>query len=188
MINYYGFVMKSTIQSACGLAVVLLSAVTTVAGPATTGADSALRLQSDYLPLPIRLSGDHPNREIRSIRVVGKVPPEGDGSGEIWLDTRLAELNAFGDVVRRVGPEPVPTRVELRYMAKGVGQTTNHTISPRYSQASQGFRSYDLVFPGGVLGVRLKLVLGTTTLGPHRLLAYGTASPKEKRNAEALGH
>ena len=37
-------------------------------------------------------------------------------------------------------------------------------------------------------GGRLKLVLGTTTLGPHRLLAYGTAPQKEQRNAEALGH
>ena len=182
------FVMRTYIQLACALAVILLSAVTTEAGPATTGPDSELRLQSDYLPLLIRIRGDLSNREIRSVRVVGKVPPEGDGAGEIWFDTRLAELNAFGDVVKRVGPETAPMRVELRYVAKGTGQTTNHAIAPRESQASKGFRLYDLVFPGGVLSGQLKLVLGTEALGPHRLLAYGTASPKAQQNAEALGH
>src|SRR5207248_1178545 len=30
---------------------------------------------------------------------------------------------------------------------------------------------YDLVFPGGILGGRSQLVLGTASLGPHRLLA-----------------
>lgn len=188
MTTYYGFVIKTALQSAWALASVLLSAVTIEAGAVTSGPVSELRLQSDYVPLPIRLQGDSLNRDIRSIRVLGKVPPEGDGVGEIWLDTRLAELNAFGDVVKRIGPEATPIRVELRYVATGAGQTTNHAIDLRDSRASRGFRLYDLVFPGGALGGRLKLVLGTATLGPHRLLAYGQAPLKEERNAGALGH
>ena len=157
-------------------------------GAAIAGALSEARLESGYLPLTMRLHGDPSNREIRSVRFVGKVPPEGDGAGEIWLDTRQAELSSFGDVVRRVGPEPTPIRVELRYIATSAGQTTNHATFPGDSQASQGFRLYDLVLPGGVLGGSLQLVLGTANLGPHRLLAYSPAPFGQVGSAKRLGH
>jgi len=160
-------------------------------GLVVTGAVSEVRLESDYIPLAMRLKGDPSNREIRSVRLAGKVPPEGDGAGEIWLDTRPADLNLFGDVVRRVGPEPAPIRVELRYVTTGAGRTTNHAtgFGPLAgSRASQGFRLYDLVFPGGVLGGRLQLVLGTASLGPHRLLAYGPAPPNQEPYLKRPGH
>ena len=188
MITYAEFTMKTYIQTACALALVILSALTGEAGAAPKGPDTELDLQSDYLPLPIRLKGDQSNRENRSIRIVGKVPPEGDGAGEIWLDSERAELNAFGDVVPRVGSAPAPMRVQLRSVAKGAGQTTNHSLPPQDSQASQGFRLYDVVFQGDVLIGGLKLVLGTATLGPHRLLAYGTMPSKEQKSAAVLGH
>jgi WD40 repeat protein len=151
-------------------------------GSVITGAVSELRLESDYIPLAMRLEGDPLKREIRSVRLTGKVPSKGDGAGEIWLDTRPADLNLFGDVVRRIGGEPAPIRVELRYVATNTGQTTNNPtgFGPVADRpASRGFRLYDLVFPGGVLGGRLQLVLGTATLGPHRLLAYGPAPPNQ---------
>mgnify|MGYP007009348225 CR=1 FL=1 len=100
--------MKAAGPSACALAACLLWPVSIAVGVATAGPDSALRLQSDYLPFPIHFDGDQSNREMRSIRIVGKLPPAGDGDGEIWLDTRAAEINSFGDVVQRVGPEPTP--------------------------------------------------------------------------------
>jgi hypothetical protein len=162
--------------------------VTPEPGSVVPGAASEVRLESDYIPLAMRLKGDPSNREIRSVRFAGKVPSEGDGAGEIWLDTRLADLNLFGDVVRRVGPEPAPIRVELRYVATGASQTTNHALPPGDSRASRGFRLYDLVFPGGVLGGRLQLVLGTATLGPHRLLACDPAIPNQESLGKKPGH
>ena len=133
--------------------------VTPVAGTVVPGAGVAVRLESDYIPLAIRLKGDPANREIRSIRFAGKVPREGDGEGEIWLDTRKADLDAFGDVTQCLGPEPAPIRVELRYIATGAGQTTNQGFTTRESQASRSFRLYDVVFPSGGLGGGLQLVL-----------------------------
>jgi WD40 repeat protein len=165
--------------------------VTPEAGSVVPGKVSEVRLESGYLPLAMRLKGDPSNREIRSVRLVGKVPPGGDGAGEIWLDTRRADLNLFGDVVRRVGPEPAPIRVELRYVATNAGQTTNNPtgFGPlKDSPASRGFRLYDLVFPGGALGSRLQLVLGTATLGPHRLLAYGPAPSIQEPYLKKPGH
>jgi len=165
--------------------------VTPEAGSVVTGAVSDLRLESAYLPLAMRLEGDPLKREVHSVRLTGNVPTKGDGAGEIWLDTRLADLNAFGDVVRRVGPEPAPIRVELRYVATNTGQSTNNPtgFGPRAdSKASRGFRLYDLVFPGGALGSRLQLVLGTASLGPHRLLAYGPAPSIQEPYLKKPGH
>jgi hypothetical protein len=47
---------------------------------------------------------------------------------------------------------------------------------------------YDLVFPGGALGSRLQLVLGTATLGPHRLLASGPAPSIQEPYLKKPGH
>jgi WD40 repeat protein len=166
--------------------------VTPETGSVVPGAVSEVRLESDYIPLAMRLEGDPSKREIRSVRLAGKVPSEGDGAGEIWLDTRPADLNLFGDVVHRLGPEPAPIRVELRYVGTITGQTTNHPTGfgglLKDSPATRGFRLYDLVFPGGALGSRLQLVLGTATLGPHRLLAYGRASLNREPYLKAPGH
>jgi hypothetical protein len=82
--------------------------------------------------------------------------------------------------------------VELRYVGTNTGQTTNHPTGfggfLKDSPATRGFRLYDLVFPGGALGSRLQLVLGTATLGPHRLLAYGQASLNREPYLKAPGH
>ena len=104
-----------------------------------SGAVTAVRLESDYVPLAIQFKRDPAHREIRSLRIVGKVPPAGDGEGEIWFDTRPADLNAFGDVQRRVGPEPAPVRIELRYLATGVNPDADDPFAD--SRASGGFRS-----------------------------------------------
>ena len=152
------------------------------------GALSEVRLESAYIPLAIHLKGDPSDREIRSVRFAGKVPSEGDGAGEIWLDTRHADLNLFGDVFRRVGKKPGPIHVKLRYVATGAGQTTNLTFPPRDSRASQGFRLYDLVFSDGLLDGALQLVLGTKTMGPHRLLSCGPAPPNKVGSKETPGH
>ncbi len=162
--------------------------VTPAAGTVVPGAGVAVRLESDYIPLAVRLEGDPANREIRSIRFAGKVPLEGDGEGEIWLDPRQAELNAFGDVAQCLRPEPAPVRAELRYTATGAGQTTNQDLATRESQASRSFRLYDLVFLSGGLGGGLQLVLGTATLGPHRFLVHGPAPRNQEGSAKTPGH
>jgi WD40 repeat protein len=152
--------------------------VTSGAQAPQSGAVIEARLESDYLPLPIRLIRDPAHREIRSFRIVGRVPAAGDGEGEVWLDTRPAELNVFGDVQRRVGPNPAPIRVELRYLATGASTTDDEPFGD--SPASAGFRSYELVLPGGALSGSLRLVLGTVHLGPHRLLVSGSAGSEER--------
>jgi WD40 repeat protein len=156
--------------------------VTSGAKAALSGAATEVRLESGYLPLPIRLKRDPANREIRSLRVVGKVPPAGDGEGGIWLDPRPADLNPFGDVQRRIGPDPAPIRVELRYLATGTNRTADEPF--RDSGASAGFRSYELVLPGGALSGCLRLVLGTAHLGPHRLLVSGSLGSEERLQQE----
>jgi WD40 repeat protein len=147
-----------------------------------SGAVTAVRLESDYVPLAIQFKRDPAHREIRSFRIVGKVPPAGDGEGEVWLDTRPADLNAFGDVQRRVGPEPAPVRVELRYLATGANRGADDPFAD--SRASAGFRSYELVLPGGALSGSLRLVLGTAQLGPHRLLVSGSVGSEERLQQE----
>ena len=149
---------------------------------ALSGAVTAVRLESDYLPLAILFKRDPAHREIRSFRIVGKVPPAGDGEGEVWLDTRPADLNAFGDVQRRVGPEPAPIRVELLYLATGANRGADEPLGD--SRASAGFRSYELVLPGGTLSGSLRLVLGTAHLGPHRLLVSGSVGSEERLQQE----
>lgn len=181
--------MKSACSALCCLLLLCGygQAQVTVAGEP----GSQLQLESDYVPLAIRLEGDALNREIRSVRIVGSVPAEGDGAAEIWLDGRSAELNAFGDVVQRVGPEQTPIPVELRYVDPSPGQVTDQPsvagIRSLRSRASLGFRVYELVFPGGELEGRMKLVLGTTNRGPHRLLVYGTTSSGSGPYPEKLG-
>jgi hypothetical protein len=162
--------------------------VATEVKTAAPGPGSEFRLESDYVPLAIRLPEDFSHREIRSVRVAGKVLAQGDGAGEIWLDTRPAELNPFGDALQRIGPEPASIRVGLRYLSTGAGETQNQALPMQDSRASKGFKLYDLVFPSGALSNCLKLVLGTTNLGPHRLLVRGRAAPDEQRRPEALTH
>jgi hypothetical protein len=116
------------------------------------------------------------------------VPLQGDGEGEIWLDTRSAGLNPFGDVVQRNGNEPNSIRVELKFLATSTGETTFRAMPPRDSQASVGFRLYDVVFPGDALHGSLQLVLGTTNRGPHRLLVYRGALPVKGRAPEEPTH
>jgi hypothetical protein len=175
----------------CGLAIVLLSVVHSFGDPpgdtpnATVLAHgSELRLESGYLPLPIRLQGDPSQQEIRSIRIVGKVSSENDGQGEIWLDSCPADLNRFGDVVQRVGPDPGSIHIGLRYLTTG-----ETVVAPlRGSMASVGFRLYDVVFSENELNGHFKLVLGTAILGPHRLLVYGGALPTGRQNPKHPTH
>jgi hypothetical protein len=155
---------------------------TSGAGPATQ-----VRLESDYLPPGLRLSGDPLKRAIRSVRLAGEVPSEGHGIGRVWLDTREAELNAFGDVVRRMGPEPEPIEAEWRFVRAG-GVGVDQPPHLQDADASRGFRLYDLVFPGGVLHGQLQLVLGTTNLGPHRLLALDAATSEAEHGKQKPAH
>jgi WD40 repeat protein len=145
---------------------------------ALSGSVTEVRLESDYLPLAIQLKRDPAHREIRSFRIVGKVPLAGDGEGEVWLDTRPADLNAFGDVQRRIGLEPAPIRMGFRYLATGANRGADEPFAD--SRASIGFRSYEMVFPGGALSGSLRLVLGTAHLGPHRLLVSGSVGSEER--------
>jgi hypothetical protein len=154
--------------------------VTLTSGTPVSAGGEDLRLESGYSPLPMLIRGDPLGREVRSLRLVGKVPSQGDGTGEVWLDTRSAELNEFGDVLRRVGTEPQPVKVKLRYVATGLGETKNGMDFLLESRTSKGLRLYDLVFSGGTLGGGLQLVLGTATYGPHRLLVHGVTPPSSE--------
>ena len=95
------------------------------------GTGSEIRLESDYVPLAIRFPAEPSHRELHSVRLAGHVPPEGDGAGEIWLDTRVAHLNSFGDAVQRIGPEPASVRVEFRFLTKGLGEKENQASTSR---------------------------------------------------------
>jgi len=178
------FVKKAMIPCFCALEVIQLQAADVQAGGATNGSEFELRLASDYMPDSFRVQGDPSNREIRSIEIVGKVRQAGDGSGEIWLDPRLAELNAFGDIVKRLGPRPTPVQVKLQYVPDPAGERTKRAGAPRESPVSKGSRLYDIIFPGGDMAGRLKLALAATA-GPHRLLVYGRPSRKEQGNEGA---
>jgi hypothetical protein len=116
--------------------------------------------------------------------MVGKVSSQGDGQGEIWLDSRPAELNAFGDVVQRTGPDPGSIHIDLRYLATG----KTSIPSPDQSLASVGFRLYEVAFSESELNGHFKLVLGTANLGPHRLLVYGGALPDKRRSPKSPTH
>jgi WD40 repeat protein len=148
--------------------------------PADLRTAASVRLESAYNPLEVRMKSDPMRRAIRSVRIVGKVPESGDGRAEIWLDTRPAELNAFGDVLRRVGPEPTAIDVELRHIATGGDQIDPIPIPHKESPVSFGFRRYALVFSGGALADALELVLGTENRGPHRLLVFNTTEGHDR--------
>lgn len=151
----------------------LLGEVTSMTQPVVAAAvEEKVKLQSGYFPVPLPIGNDPANRDIRSIRIEGKVTPERTGAAELFLDPRQAALNSFGDVVRRPGTEPAPIRVELHYVGTGFGQITDQGPATEDSKASEGFRLYDIVCPGGVVSGRLQLVLGTASLGPHRLLSF----------------
>lgn len=68
-----------------------------------SGAVTAVRLESDYVPLAIQFKRDPAHREIRSFRIVGKVPPAGDGEGEVWLACHI-----FAPLASRAGGFPLP--------------------------------------------------------------------------------
>jgi len=159
----------------------LLGLIRLPADVATTTEEDGnqLRLESGYIPVPIRLERGASKQAVRSVRIVGEVPAQGDGTGEIWLDERLGEPNALGDVAKLKGAEPAAIPVELRQVLEGTGRAKDQSgivaMLGERAKASAGFRLYDVVFPGGQLEGRLKLVLGTPKLGPHRLLVYGKA-------------
>jgi WD40 repeat protein len=158
------------------------------AKPIATVSEFAFRLESGYIPLGIRFRADPSRGEIRSIRVAGTAAPKGNGSADIWLDTRLAELNNFGDVVRRIGHEPAATRVQLRYVATGTNVPGKAGLPSAQSRASQGLRLYDLVFPDGALRNCLQLVLGRTSVGPHRLLVRAGATFNGQPRPDIMTH
>ncbi len=152
------------------------------------GAFTEVRLESEYLPIAARVAGDFGRGEIHGVAIRGRIPEKGDGAAEILLDTRRAELNQFGDVVGRTGPEPTRTSVLLRHAGTAEGGGSARDLALRESPGSLGFRRYELAFPGGLLEGRFVLVLGTKNRGPHRLLIYANEPPKDGRVPRAPSH
>ena len=120
--------------------------------PATQNRDGAkeIYLRTDFFPSPLDFPRDK-SWPVYSVKIAGRVPAEGDGSGEVLLDDRKPTFNQFGDGRVEGAPSVEAKKVVFRRVTG---------------------RAYDIVFRDGSLAGRMRLVL-QAGVGSHRLLIYG---------------
>jgi hypothetical protein len=126
-----------------------------------------LRLQTDGLATPFHLPGERRSQAITSVEIRGTLLADGDGRGTVTLDESPRIFNALGDTIEGRAKGVEPRSVVFRLLQR------EETGGKR--------RLYEVAFSDGSFPHCLRLVIGSATGGPHRLLIYAASPAPEKR-------